>query len=203
MNEFYSLLDRYNTCQNPAEAAEIEAQLWARWGVQRTVLVQDMSGFSRLVRRWGIVHYLTMVRQMQILTRPLVQAMGGEVVKYEADNLYASFLDPESAVLAARAINAAFRTYNLTQPVDKDIHVSIGIASGRILLLPGQDFFGDAVNIACKLGEDLAERGQVLIEDDSFSLLGKETQAGFESAQWEISGLSLSGWHWTTRVPGA
>ena len=80
MNELYVLLDRYNAAGDATAAALVEAELWRRWGVYRAVLVLDMSGFSRLVRRWGIVHHLSLVRQMHRVTEPLVQGVGGEVL---------------------------------------------------------------------------------------------------------------------------
>ena len=194
MNELYALLDRYTAAGDAPAAAAVEAELWRRWGVDRAVLVLDMSGFSRLVRRWGIVHYLSLVRQMHRVTEPLVHATGGEVVKFEADNLYAAFADTESAVTAARAIRAAFRDLNLRLPADRDIHVAIGVAWGRILLMPGQDYFGDAVNIACKLGEDLAERGEILVDAKAFETLPVDARQGFEHSTWSISGLQLDAW---------
>ena len=50
-----------------------------------------MSGFSLLTRRYGIVHYLSMVRRMQEVTRPIVHDHSGSVVKFEADNGFAVF----------------------------------------------------------------------------------------------------------------
>ncbi|MEM7385061.1 MAG: adenylate/guanylate cyclase domain-containing protein, partial [Verrucomicrobiota bacterium] len=43
------------------------------------------------------------------------------------------------------------------------IEVSCGIAFGKVLLLPGFDYFGTAVNRACKLGEDLASAGEIFV----------------------------------------
>jgi class 3 adenylate cyclase len=43
------------------------------------------------------------------------------------------------------------------------VSLSIGIDHGPILDLDGEDFYGDAVNIASKLGEDLADAGDQLV----------------------------------------
>lgn len=43
------------------------------------------------------------------------------------------------------------------------IALGIGVACGRILDLGGVDLYGDPVNVASKLGEDLAEGGEVLV----------------------------------------
>ena len=46
-----------------------------------------------------------------------------------------------------------------------EIYVAIGIGYGRVLLVGDDDAWGDEMNIACKLGEDLAERGEDLVSN--------------------------------------
>src|SRR5205085_1534944 len=60
MERLYELLERYNAAA-PADAAEAEREIWRAYGTEQTVLVLDMAGFSRVVRRYGIVKYLAMV----------------------------------------------------------------------------------------------------------------------------------------------
>ena len=43
---------------------------------------------------------------------------------------------------------------------------------GRFLLVPGEDCYGDTVNVACKLGEDLARPGEVLLTAAAKAQLG-------------------------------
>ncbi|MSP93458.1 MAG: adenylate/guanylate cyclase domain-containing protein [Myxococcales bacterium] len=194
LDNFYALLDRYNAAPAGPDADAVEAELWERWGQERAVLVLDMSGFSRVVRRWGIVHYLSMVRRMHTVTEPLVHQHCGEVVKFEADNLYAAFAQCRDALRAARAIRTGFDAMNALTPYDKDIHVSIGIAWGRILLCDGQDYFGDAVNVACKLGEDMAQRDEVLISAEALARVPQDERDGLREVQFTISGLDLTAW---------
>jgi len=194
MRHLYELLDTFDSLEGEAARA-IERQIWDTYGCDRAVLVLDMSGFSRLTRRFGIVHYLAMVRRMQKTSAPLVGAWRGEVVKFEADNLYATFADASDSVGCARQIRDAFEASNVNTPDEKDVHVSIGVAWGRILVVPEHDYFGDAVNVACKLGEDLAEPAEVLIDDGVRSRL-PESLAGvrFEPLDLTVSGLRLHAW---------
>jgi class 3 adenylate cyclase len=132
---------------------------------------------------------------MQVVTREVVEGAGGSVVKFEADNLYAVFAEPRAAVEAAIRINVAFRAQNVLTEDAKDIHVAIGIAWGEILLVPGQDFYGDAVNLAAKLGEDLAEPGEILVDVKAWERI--EVAAKGESAlaatevDFSISGIDV------------
>jgi len=193
MQALYSLLDDYNQASGPA-VKQVEAQIWDRYGCMRAVLVLDMSGFSRTVRRFGIVHYLAMVRRMQMVTRPLVEDAGGTLVKFEADNLFAVFHDVDTALRVARAIRAAFAESNIFTSDDRDIHVSMGLAWGRILLVPDHDFFGDAVNVACKLGEDLAAANEILLADEARTQLTADPGCALQEVEFSISGLALRAW---------
>ncbi len=194
MQNLYDLLDAYDDAVGP-DAKAIEAQIWSTYGCDRAVLVLDMSGFSRLTRRFGIVHYLALVRRMQKTSGPLVQQWRGQVVKFEADNLFATFADALDAVLCARAIRDAFEMQNIATPDEKDVHVSIGIAWGKILVVEDHDYFGDAVNVACKLGEDLAKPAEILIDVGVRERLPADLP-GFALTEMDltVSGLRLQGW---------
>ena len=65
------------------------------------ILVLDMCGFSRITQRHGIIHFLAMIHQMEQAARPAIEGNGGEVIKQEADNLFAVFATPEQALEAA------------------------------------------------------------------------------------------------------
>ena len=84
-----------------ARRGSAQNTLFMTRGTERAVLVLDMSGFSLLTRRHGVIHYLSMVRRMQETVRPIVHDHEGSIVKFEADNGFAVFPDPESAIRAA------------------------------------------------------------------------------------------------------
>ena len=190
MHRLNALLDHYLIAPHE-ELPSIEQAVWSTFGEERAVFVLDMSGFSKLTRRYGLVHFLSMVRRMQLVTLPIVQDHGGQNIKYDADNLFATFATTTEAIKAASDINAAFAKGNELTDDSRDIHVSIGIDKGRILLIPGKDLFGDAVNIAAKLGEDLAERGEVLISAAAASDLGERHHWPMEHRSYNVSGLTI------------
>ena len=149
-----------------------------------------MSGFSLLTRKYGIVHYLSMIRRMQLTVEPIVTGHGGEIVKFEADNCFAILPNPLAAVRAAISIQHGFTSANLLTADDLDIHVSIGIDYGKILFVSHEDMFGDAVNRACKMGEDLGNAGEILITKEAMELIPKDAEIQGKLIDVSIGGLS-------------
>src|SRR5574338_940596 len=143
--KFQDELLLYSQTEDLAERRRIEESIWAEYGAEYAVFVLDMSGFSMLTRKYGIVHYLSMVRRMQLTTEPIVKSHGGFMIKYEADNCFAVFPDPLSAVNAAIAMQNAFTASNMLTPDDFDIHIACGIDYGKLLVLEQEDCFGDPV----------------------------------------------------------
>lgn len=190
MHRLNALLDHYLMAPRE-ELPSIEQAVWSNFGVERCVLVLDMSGFSSITRRHGLVHFLSMVRRMQLVTLPIVESHGGQHIKYDADNLFAAFPDTDSALQSAFEIQDAFRKGNELTEDSRDIHVSIGIDKGRILLIPGKDMFGDAVNIAAKLGEDLAERGEILVSAAAVKGIAQAGHWHLDHRSYHVSGLTI------------
>lgn len=179
------MLLNFSLAETIDERQKIENSLWDEFGAEYAVFVLDMSGFSLLTRKYGIVHYLSMVRRMQMTTEPIVQSYGGFMIKYEADNCFAVFPDPLSAVNAAIAMQHAFRAENLLTSEDLDIHISCGIDYGKILVVGQQDCFGDPVNRASKMGEDLAVAGEILITKEAMQMI--PAMAGIKSREMNVS----------------
>ena len=69
---FEQLLLKYANSTTESGREKIKQQLWLRFGTHKAVFVMDMSGFSRLTQKYGIVHYLSMVRRMQLVTEPIM-----------------------------------------------------------------------------------------------------------------------------------
>lgn len=188
--EFETLLVEYVNTPNTVVRKTIDQTLWQKFGHKKAIFVMDMSGFSLLTQKYGIVHYLSMVKRMQITTLPIIEAHGGQVVKFEADNCFAAFDTVQDSIRAAVALNEAFDAINSHTDETFDIRISIGIDYGDVLLIGGPDYFGDAVNRACKLGEDVAGPGEIYINLTAFQQIPAE--AGFRGKEME---LSISGIH--------
>jgi class 3 adenylate cyclase len=188
---FQELLIAFSQTQEAEKRRRIESDLWAEFGAEMAVFVLDMSGFSMLTRKYGIVHYLSMVKRMQLTTEPIVKAYDGSMIKYEADNCFAVFPTSLAAVKAALVMQHAFETSNLLTTDDMDIYISCGIDYGKILIIPGEDCFGDAVNRASKLGEDVAAAREILITKEAMERIPAQAAIRAREINVSISGLNI------------
>ena len=165
----------------------IEQEIWSTYGRELAILVLDMSGFSLLTQRHGIVHYLTMVRRMQNTVTPIITTNGGTAVKFQADDCFAVFDDPLPAVRAALDIHQALASDSHPDM----IRVAIGIDVGPVLLVNDIDVFGNAVNRAAKLGEDVAQAGETLLTRESYDSIPASAGLAGRNLRVAISGIEL------------
>jgi len=195
MTKFLDHMEAYARSDHDADRQSIEKQVWDDYGVEGSICIHDMSGFSRLTEKWGIVHYLSMVRHMQIVVKPIIERFDGHVVKFEADNCFARFPDAQNAVQSAISINIAFDAMNLMTTDDLNIYISTGIDHGKFLLIEEDDendFFGGPVNVASKLGEDIGSAGDILLTQAAMDRVAPDAGIRNEPAEFEISGIKIS-----------
>jgi class 3 adenylate cyclase len=174
----------------PAEEPAITEEITRAFTQRRAVLVLDMSGFSRVTQAYGIVAFLVMIMKMRGLSEPIIEAHNGDLVKAEGDNLFCLFPDVDDALEAALEVMAGLDQLNHTQPPDRQLYASVGIGYGDVLVLEHADMFGDEVNKASKLGEDIAQRGEILLTAAARDRL--RVQVRLEELQQSISRLELT-----------
>lgn len=191
MHAFLARIDELNRCA-PDERGALERSIHAEFEVTRAVLALDMSNYSLFVRRGGILPHLCKIRRMQLLATPIIEGNSGELIKQSADNLLALFDTPDRAIQAAVAINHAIEFAQATHGEEAILSVGIGIDFGQLLRIPQGDCFGDCVNIAYKLGEDLARAGEILITETALSRLQHAAGFALEALDLSISGMELS-----------
>lgn len=177
--------------QQPDRVAEIDALIRETFEQRVAILVLDMSGFSRLTIAHGIIHYLAMIEQMDVSARPAVTGNHGRVIKQEADNLFAVFDTPADAVEAALDIFRAFGAVNSVVPDSRDLYGSVGIGFGDTLVIGDEDMFGSEMNLASKLGEDLADRTEILLTEAAYAALPHDRYI-CAPRSYEIGGFVLN-----------
>ena len=190
--EFQDLLLRYSAELGEEDRKKVENRLWRKFGKTITTLVVDMSGFTKISQSHGIVHFLSMVRRMQLTIQPIVDTYNGTVIRFEADNAFSKFKSPGKAISACIALNLAMRSANLLTPEELDIEVSCGIDHGKCLIPKESDFWGVAVNRASKLGEDLGQPGQILVTEEAMALVPKSMDFESEILEVEVGGDVIS-----------
>ncbi len=172
--EFYRRLDGRPT--DSAAVAAFDREIWRDAGARRAVLVTDLSGFTRITKARGILHFLSVFRRCVALASPEISKVGGTLVKTAADNLLAVFPEPTQALAAARAMIASAAAANAAWEPDSRVRICAGIGYGDILLLE-DDLFGDEVNVAYKLGEDIARPDEILLSEPAVARLRERGEA--------------------------
>lgn len=186
--ELNKLLQERN--EYPDRVAEIDADIRATFGETCAILVMDMSGFSRLTIKHGVIHFLAMIHRMNQIAMPAVEEHDGAIIKFEADNAFAIFRDVEQAVDAAVDIIKRLEAANTMLPDELDMHGKFGIGHGEVLIVQDEDLYGAEVNLASKLGEDLASRNEILLTDSAIKRVDTERRK-YEEIEMSISGLHL------------
>lgn len=186
--EFDRLLQARN--DHPELAEAIDAQLQVIFGEIHAILALDMSGFSRLTIRYSIIHFLATIRRLWAIAHPCITQHNGSLIKQEADNLFAIFPSVEEAIDAAIDIFKGIVAVNIGLPDRLDLQASIGIGYGDVLLVEGKDLFGSEMNLASKLGEDLARPGEILLTQSAYDQVDPNSYA-WEVLQFSISGLNV------------
>ena len=148
-----------------ADKAALDAEIWATFGAEAAVMFTDLSGFSRQVAEFGILHFLQIIHAQKALLLPLVEAHGGVCLKAEADSFLIRFPEPVAALRCAFAMQAACEAYNRDQRPEDQVLLCVGLGWGRILRIGDTDLWGQEVNAASKLGEDTAQAGEILVTD--------------------------------------
>ncbi|MGB0671865.1 MAG: adenylate/guanylate cyclase domain-containing protein [Rhodospirillales bacterium] len=195
MEALFPFLERFGAAETQADRATIESELFDRFGRSGAVLISDMAGFSRITKAKGIVHYMNMIRRMRLAFASEVTKSGGQVIKFVADNAYATF---DSVEVAARTLDGVQRRLDVeNRQLEPDSHVMLGagIEYGAYLALAGEDFFGDPVNIASKLGEDLATGRELWLSENAYDRLSEAFKATWRHSwhmeRHQVSGLRL------------
>lgn len=186
--ELNKLLQERN--EYPDRAAQIDAEIRGTFGETYAVMVMDMSGFSRLTLQHGIIHFLAMIHRMNQITMPTVDEHDGAIIKFEADNAFAIFPDAEPAVDACVDIIKRLEAANTMLPEELDMHGKFGIGYGEVLIIQDEDLYGSEVNLASKLGEDLAARNEILLTEAAFKRVDASKRE-YHEVEMSVSGLQL------------
>ena len=163
--EFDSLLSLMDAERDADKIEAIRVSIWEKFGTEGAAFISDMAGFSSTSRKFGVCHFLKLIHRARQIIEPIIHRNHGTLLKFDADNCYAYFANTDDAIQASFDINTAVFASNDEHNIAEQIYISVGIDYGRLLLIGDGDYFGDPVNTASKLGEDLAIRAEVLITE--------------------------------------
>ncbi|MGF1460272.1 MAG: adenylate/guanylate cyclase domain-containing protein [Leptolyngbyaceae cyanobacterium] len=184
LTESEQLVELLNQRQQvPQQVDEIDREICRRFSTTCAVVVLDMANFSRLTQAVGIIATLQQIQTMRDLAIPIIEQGNGRVLKTDADNLYAQFTHADAAVITMTCVRQHLH--------DADIHISVGIGYGELLLVDTHDLFGHEMNLASKLGEDLAKDDEIWLTEAAYQALSKSSYE-FMAASETVSDVTFT-----------
>ena len=154
----------------PSKRPELDCKSFPQLFRKRGVVFTDTADFTLRTARDGILHFLMVFDTVAALAGNVVRRTGGEMVKVEGDSLLLRYEDADAAVRSVLELDDAIQAYNRGRPENEQVHFSYGVGYGDVLDTD-HDMFGLEVNLASKMGEDLAEPGEALLTPSACAAL--------------------------------
>jgi class 3 adenylate cyclase len=173
-----------------ADKTAVDRRIWDLLGETWAVMATDLSGFSRSVAEFGIIHFLQTIYASMRLFTPIIERHDGILLKIEADSLLVIFRRPERALECAIAMQQSAKDYNEGRPPEEHVLPCLGLGYGLMLRIGDEDVFGAEVNAASKLGEDTAKAWEILVTEGFREELQVTDRLEFEHLPQAPSGAS-------------
>lgn len=163
-----------------ADKEVVDKRIWDLFGEKWAVMFTDLSGFSRKVAKFGIIHFLQIIYESERVLIPVVDEHDGILLKTEGDSLLIIFRNIEKSVECAVAMQRILEKYNIDREEEEKIFLCLGLGYGDVLRIGDFDVFGAEVNAASKLGEDIAGPKEILITEAIKNHIEGRLDFGFE-----------------------
>jgi adenylate cyclase len=157
--------------QKPPRRPELDIAAQKALFRPRAVVFTDTADFTARTARDGILHFLMIFNRLVEASIPVLRAAGGRIVKVEADSLLLDFGGADEACRGVIALERLLRRTNAGRPANERLHFGYGIGFGEVLDLE-RDMFGLEVNLASKIGEDMARPGEALLTPAAAEAIG-------------------------------
>ena len=145
-----------------ADREAVDRRIWDLFGEEWCVMATDLSGFSRGVAEFGIIHFLQTIYEAERILVPIVESHDGILLKVEGDSFLVIFRNVHKALHASIEMQRTVRVYNADRPAVEHVLLGVGLGFGRMLRIGDADVFGAEVNSACILGETWAKGYDIL-----------------------------------------
>ena len=146
-----------------ADQAAVDRRIWDLFGERWAIMYTDLSGFSRRVAEFGIIHFLQTIHESFQLHAPVIDRRSGFLLKVEGDSMMVIFRNVDEAVGCAIEMQRVSHAYNVSRAPEDQVLLCLGLGYGQMLRIAEDDVFGAEVNAASKLGEDTAKAGEILV----------------------------------------
>jgi adenylate cyclase len=150
---------------NKIDTEEIDSEIYRIFGREMCVLFTDLCDFTSCVHQYGTVAFLEKMYNFKKIFTPIILKNNGEVIKIEGDSYIAVFEQVDQALITVVEAIKCLTLFNEDKDLPDKIEMCSGIGYGDLLKIGDKDVFGYEVNIASKLGEDLAGAYEIFISE--------------------------------------
>lgn len=171
-----------------ADREKIDSRIWDLFGEEWCVMFTDLSGFSRNVAKFGIIHFLQTIFEAERLLIPVIEDHDGILLKVEGDSFLVIFRNCSKAIQCAVSMQGVLKQYNTDKSDEEKVLLCVGLGYGRVLRIGDTDVFGAEVNAASKLGEDTAKAWEILVTEAV-----REHARGIEGVSFQETGETMPG----------
>ena len=149
--------------------------------VLATVMFTDIVGSTERASALGDARWRSLLSAHQTAVRHDLARFRGREVKTLGDGCLATFDGPARAIRCGRAIAQSARSLGL--------EVRVGLHSGEVELMDGEDVGGIAVHIAARVGA-LADAGEVLVSSTVKDLVAGSGMQFADRGTRELKGIA-------------
>ncbi len=171
---------------------QIDERIWELFGETWAIMFTDLSGFSRRVKEFGIIHFLQTIYESHRLLVPKIDDYNGILLKVEGDSLMVLFKQARRAIDCAISMQQTLMQHNQNRRSEEHVLLGVGLGYGRLLKIGDEDVYGVEVNAASKLGEDHAHPWEILVTQ-SVKDVSDLPDAHFESLD-EVPAGAVGAW---------
>lgn len=140
--------------------------------VERSTLVIDMADFTKNTIEQRDKFVLGNIKKLRDISLRTITELNGQIVKFDADNVFALFPDPEKALKAV---------LDISDKLKGSPAICVGIGHGTLIQWDDDgDYYGLQINLASRLGEDLAGPGEILLTETAYERLSPSLKSLFQ-----------------------
>ncbi len=156
---------------DPEARKRIKGKIHDKYSRELSIMFSDIADFSYKTRAIGTVEFLSQLDLVYSIARKHTRKNKGRIIRTIGDNLFFAFDGPLESLKTAVSIQKELARENegKDDPLQK-IQVCFGITYGQCLDFK-REIYGDCVNMASKLAEDIADSNDILLGEKAFSMI--------------------------------
>lgn len=178
---------------NLEEKQKIDEHIWNLFWEDWTIMFTDLSGFSRNVAEFWIIHFIQTIFESQRIFIPIIEDYDWILLKVEWDSFMIIFRNPLQAVECWIEMQKRLEKYNLFREDENEkIFLCLWIWYGKVIRIWDDDVFWEEVNSASKLWEDTAKSWQIYITKNVMEKIKNISSIKIE----EMKNILPKSWSW-------